>query len=86
MKHAELLIGITSSGIIEAASFKKYVVNIGDRQKGRLTNGNVFDVPFNAEAIINTSKKLLGRDYRGKNIFFKENASIKIINTLKNMI
>ena len=48
MKHADLLIGNTSSGIIEAASFNKPVVNIGDRQKGRLTNANVIDCEINS--------------------------------------
>ena len=43
MKYVDLLIGNTSSGIIEAASFKKPVVNIGDRQKGRLRGENVID-------------------------------------------
>jgi len=43
MKHVDLLVGNTSSGIIEAASFHKPVVNIGDRQKGRLRSGNVID-------------------------------------------
>jgi GDP/UDP-N,N'-diacetylbacillosamine 2-epimerase (hydrolysing) len=43
MKHTDLLIGNTSSGIIEAASFGKPVVNIGDRQKGRLKGNNVID-------------------------------------------
>jgi UDP-hydrolysing UDP-N-acetyl-D-glucosamine 2-epimerase len=43
MKHTDLLIGNTSSGIIEAASFGKPVVNIGDRQKGRLKGKNVID-------------------------------------------
>ena len=43
MKHADLLIGNSSSGIIESASFKKPVINIGDRQKGRLKNKNVID-------------------------------------------
>lgn len=43
MKFAGTLVGNTSSGIIEAASFHKPVVNIGDRQKGRLQSGNVID-------------------------------------------
>ena len=43
MKHANLLIGNTSSGIIEAASFYKPVVNIGNRQLGRLRGINVID-------------------------------------------
>ncbi len=43
MKLVDLLIGNTSSGIIEAASYHKPVVNIGSRQKGRLQSGNVID-------------------------------------------
>ena len=46
MKHVDLLIGNSSSGVIEAASFKKPVVNIGDRQKGRLKGENVIDCNF----------------------------------------
>jgi len=48
MKYVDLLIGNTSSGIIEAASFKKPVVNIGDRQKGRLRSENVIDCNINS--------------------------------------
>ena len=51
LKHAALLIGNSSSGIIEAASFGTPVINIGDRQKGRERNTNVIDVPANATAI-----------------------------------
>jgi len=43
MKIVDLLIGNSSSGIIEAASFQKPVVNIGDRQKGRLKGKNIID-------------------------------------------
>jgi GDP/UDP-N,N'-diacetylbacillosamine 2-epimerase (hydrolysing) len=52
MQYADYLIGNTSSGITEAASFGKFVVNIGDRQKGRLTNDNILNVPFNSNDII----------------------------------
>jgi len=43
MKHLEFVIGNTSSGIIEAASFQKPVINIGNRQKGRLQSANVIN-------------------------------------------
>lgn len=36
LKYAEMVIGNSSSGILEAPSFKHPVINIGDRQKGRL--------------------------------------------------
>lgn len=47
MNYVDLLIGNSSSGIIEAASFKKPVVNIGDRQKGRLRGLNIIDCQIN---------------------------------------
>lgn len=87
MKHASMMIGNTSSGILESASFKKYVINVGDRQKGRLKNKNVFDVPFSEDNIIqkyNSIKKLA--EYSGKNIFFKKNTAEKIIETIKNYV
>jgi len=47
LKFIDFLIGNTSSGIIEAASFQKPVINIGNRQKGRLQSGNVIDCNIN---------------------------------------
>jgi len=46
-----VLVGNSSSGIIEAASFHLPVVNVGGRQKGRTRSGNVLDVPYDADAI-----------------------------------
>ena len=43
-----VLVGNSSSGIIEAATFGIPVVNIGDRQAGRERNGNVVDVAWSA--------------------------------------
>lgn len=50
MKYVDVLVGNTSSGIIEAASFHKPVVNIGDRQKGRLQSGNALDCTLDSLA------------------------------------
>jgi GDP/UDP-N,N'-diacetylbacillosamine 2-epimerase (hydrolysing) len=58
MKYAQFLLGNTSSGIIEAASFGKYVVNVGNRQKGRAKSENVFDCAFNANQIIQAVQKV----------------------------
>ena len=85
MTNCTMMIGNTSSGIIESASFKKYVINVGDRQKGRLKNNNVFDVSFSKKEIIkkyNSVKKL--NKYSGENIFFKKNTAEKIIQTIIN--
>ena len=43
MKIVDVVIGNTSSGIIEAASFCKPVINIGNRQLGRMQSKNVIN-------------------------------------------
>jgi UDP-hydrolysing UDP-N-acetyl-D-glucosamine 2-epimerase len=48
LAHASVLLGNSSAGIIEAASFGLPVINLGDRQKGRERNTNVIDVPWSA--------------------------------------
>jgi len=83
MYYSKLLLGNTSSGIIEAASFGKYVVNVGDRQKGRAQSENVFDVAFNKVEIINAVQLALINEYKGKNIYFKMNTSELVIKIIK---
>jgi UDP-hydrolysing UDP-N-acetyl-D-glucosamine 2-epimerase len=51
MALAAAMVGNSSSGIIEAASFALPVVNVGSRQQGRERPPNVIDVPATAEAI-----------------------------------
>ena len=51
MKHCVVMVGNSSAGIIEAASFGTPVVNIGDRQRLRERNSNVQDVSPDADAI-----------------------------------
>ncbi len=83
MKHCALMIGNTSSGIIEAASFGKYVLNLGDRQKGRICGENVIHVPFNSEQIYQETITFSKIEYEGCNLFFKPDTSNAIINELK---
>lgn len=45
LRHIDLLLGNSSSGIIEAASFGTPVVNVGSRQNLRERNTNVIDTP-----------------------------------------
>lgn len=84
MFYAKILIGNTSSGIIEAASFNKYVVNVGDRQKGRVTSTNVLNAVFNKEDIILKTQKAIKLDrYTDKNIYYKQGAVNNIIQIIK---
>ncbi len=48
---ASVLVGNSSSGIIEAPLLRVPAVNVGDRQKGRLRGDNVLDVPVDRAAI-----------------------------------
>jgi GDP/UDP-N,N'-diacetylbacillosamine 2-epimerase (hydrolysing) len=52
MKNAFCMVGNSSSGIIEAASFNIPVVNIGNRQKGRLRTENIFDCGYKEAEIL----------------------------------
>lgn len=85
MRYADFLFGNTSSGIIEAASLGKYVINVGDRQKGRERSENVIDCSFETNEIINAFNKVkqLG-SFNGINIYRKLNTTQTIIEILKN--
>lgn len=52
MACAAAMVGNSSSGIIEAMSFKLPVVNIGTRQTGRMKPKNVIDVGYHHEEIV----------------------------------
>lgn len=86
MKYCAFLLGNTSSGIMEAASFNNYVINLGDRQKGRIRGENVIDVPIEKDKIISAVKYIEseGTIYRGENMFKKSGeCSEEIIKNLK---
>ncbi|MBE7560122.1 UDP-N-acetylglucosamine 2-epimerase (hydrolyzing) [bacterium] len=51
LSHCAVLVGNSSSGILEAPSFRVPVVNIGPRQVGRERADNILDVPHDAPAI-----------------------------------
>ena len=59
LEIAEVMIGNSSSGIIEAPSFKLPVVNIGSRQDGRLRACNIIDISYGKEAVKAGIKKAL---------------------------
>jgi len=52
LRSAEILLGNSSSGIIESVSLGLAAVNVGTRQAGRERNANVVDAPPRGEAIL----------------------------------
>jgi len=62
--HVDCMIGNSSSGIMEAASFALPVVNIGIRQQGRERAANVLDAPAEASAILAAIHRALAPEFR----------------------
>ncbi len=84
MAYAKLLIGNTSSGILEAASLGKFVLNVGNRQSGRLQSENVINVPFLESSIVNEFNNILQKgNYKGGNIYYKKDTASNIIKEIK---
>lgn len=63
VKHADVVIGNSSSGLVEVPAMKKPTVNIGDRQKGRLKAASVIDCDASAHAIKSAIEKALSDDF-----------------------
>lgn len=61
MAHADLMIGNSSAGIIEAASFGTPVLNVGPRQNLRERNANVRDVEATGQALADGIADLLAK-------------------------
>ena len=64
MKYAAVMVGNSSSGFTEAPSFRLPVVNIGDRQRGRVRAANVIDVPCTRGAILGGIRKAISPRWR----------------------
>lgn len=59
MKIADVLIGNSSSGLVETPMFKLPTINIGTRQEGRERGNNVIDVGYDTNEIYNATVKIL---------------------------
>lgn len=64
MRHAEFVIGNSSSGIIEAPALHVPTVNIGDRQKGRLQSESIINCGERTNEIISAIKKALSAEHK----------------------
>ena len=58
------MVGNSSSGIVEAPSFKLPAVNIGNRQRGRLRAANVIDCAPERDAILAAIERAVSTDFR----------------------
>lgn len=88
VKHVDVVIGNSSSGIIEVPFLKKPTVNIGDRQRGRLKPPSVIDCTEDEKEIVLSIKKAISPDYLQSlksfhSLYGDGNASTKIKDYLK---
>lgn len=84
MSKVDLMVGNSSAGIIEAASFGTPVVNVGDRQALRERNSNVLDVDGDAESIAAGIGRALGTGRLVPvNRFGDGNAASRIVEVLR---
>jgi len=66
MNISGVIVGNSSSGLLEAPSFKLPAVNIGNRQKGRLQGDNVINVGYDKEEIVSGIKQALSPEFKEK--------------------
>ena len=90
LQNSKALVGNSSSGIHEAATFKIPVVNIGTRQEGRTKSINVLDANYNRHQILKVLKKALSLNFKSKlknlkNPYGNGKASRRIISIIKKL-
>ncbi|MEL3908404.1 MAG: UDP-N-acetylglucosamine 2-epimerase [Treponemataceae bacterium] len=64
LKNCKCIVGNSSSGLLEAPTFRTPAVNIGNRQKSRFRGNNVLDVDFDVDKIIAAIKKATSDEFR----------------------
>lgn len=89
MRHSLLMVGNSSSGLLEAPTYNIPAINIGRRQDGRVSGPNVIDVNFNEDDIKNAIDKALTKEFNdmlkkeGFNPYGDGDSSKKILSIVK---
>ena len=78
MKLAYLVIGNSSSGVLESPYFGTKTINIGDRQKGRIISDNIINSDYEFKSIYKAFLTIKKRSKKKSDIFLKKNTPIKI--------
>ena len=85
MQYVDAVVGNSSSGIIEAPSFKIPTINIGNRQKGRKQASSIINCNPQKKDILSAIKKIYIEDFsKTINPYKKENTALNILNKIKN--
>ncbi|MBI4635715.1 MAG: UDP-N-acetylglucosamine 2-epimerase (hydrolyzing) [Candidatus Rokubacteria bacterium] len=90
MTYAAAMVGNSSSGLVEAASFELPVVNIGSRQRGRVFGENVINVEGRCADILAGIRRAIAPEFRARlrgirNPYGDGQAAERIVSTLRNV-
>ncbi|MFW3372420.1 UDP-N-acetylglucosamine 2-epimerase [Aliarcobacter butzleri] len=88
LQYVDAMVGNSSSGLLEAPSFKIGTINIGDRQKGRIKAHSVIDCSANKTDIEKAFERLYSKEFQNsllnvQNPYGDGYASNKIIEEIK---
>ena len=91
VKHSLVVIGNSSSGLVEVPSFHVPTVNIGERQKGRIRPESVIDCEPCADSIVRAINKALSYEFKAicervKNPYGDGNTTKKIVSAVCDML
>lgn len=82
LEISSILIGNSSSGIIESASFNLPTINLGERQKKRYSPKNVIHCPYNLNLIKKNYNKIANSKIKIKNPYYRKNCSKNVLDIL----
>jgi GDP/UDP-N,N'-diacetylbacillosamine 2-epimerase (hydrolysing) len=68
MKYCKMMVGNTSSGFVEASYFPTTVINLGERQTGRIITPNIFNTPIQKQQIIDAVRNNINNTYENTKI------------------
>lgn len=91
LNFSDIVIGNSSSGIIETGNFKIPTINLGKRQEKRYSNINVVNSPFSEKEMLKAYKYVISKKFKNKiinmkNIYYKKNCSLNFTNILYNLL
>jgi len=88
LQYVDIVVGNSSSGLLEAPSFKIPTINVGDRQRGRVVGDTIIDCSPESGSINDAIKKALSKEFKesikhSKNPYGEGNPSELVIKILK---
>lgn len=87
MKYCKMMLGNTSSGFVEASFFPKYVINLGDRQKGRILTENITQCEIEKNQILKAIDNFSSFDSNKEiDIYGSGNTASQIVELLKTQL